>query len=75
VLLRALDVGRDAAGAIAQALAEGSDSIAEQMAAFDALTRDQALALLQPWQIDTGYRMAIAALAAGIAERGDGWAA
>jgi len=75
VLLRALDVGRDAAGAIALALAEGSDSIAEQMAAFDALTRDQALALLQPWQIDTGYRMAIAALAAGIAERGDGWAA
>lgn len=75
VLLRALDVGRDAAGAIVQVLAGDDAELIEQMTAYDSLTRVRALELIQPWQVDTGYRTAIAALAAGLAERGDGWAA
>lgn len=75
VLLRALDVKRDAAAAIALSLGADDHAISEQIAAYDSLTRDRALELIQPWQIDAGYRTAIAALAAGMAERGDGWAA
>lgn len=75
VLLRALDVKRDVAGAIALALGADDHAIVEQMGAYDELTRVRALELIQPWQVDSGYRTAIAALAAGLAERGDGWAA
>lgn len=75
VLLRALDVGRAAAGAIALTLCADDAEVVEQMAAYDSLTRVRALELIQPWQVDSGYRTAIAALAAGLAERGDGWAA
>lgn len=72
-LLRAIGVKREAAGAIAMTL--GTADIGEQMALFDDLDHERAQAALQPWQIDAGYRQAIAALAAGLAERGDGWAA
>lgn len=75
VLLRALDVRREVAGAVAQILSADDADLIEQMSAYDDLTRVRALELIQPWQVDTGYRAAIAALSAGLAERGDGWAA
>jgi len=75
ILLRALDVRRDSAGAVALVLGADDAEIVEQMTAYDSLTRIRALELIQPWQVDSGYRTAIAALSAGLAERGDGWAA
>jgi uncharacterized protein (DUF2336 family) len=75
VLLRALDVRRESAGAVALALSIDDAELTEQMTAYDSLTRARAIELIQPWQVDSGYRTAIAALSAGLAERGDGWAA
>lgn len=75
VLLRALGIARDATAAILLALGESDAGLEDQLDAFDALTEARAIEIVRPWRVGGGYRMAIAALAAGLAERGEGWAA
>lgn len=75
VLLRAIDASRETAGAIILTLGDDDALLADQLDAFDRLTRERALEIVRPWRVGGGYRSAIAALAAGLAERGEGWAA
>lgn len=75
LLLKALNVSRETAAAILLAMGPGDDGFAEAMMAYDMLDPEQAMEAIRPWQVDAGYRAAIAGLAAGLAERGDGWAA
>ncbi|MBB5685096.1 DUF2336 domain-containing protein [Sphingobium boeckii] len=74
VLLRALDVGREAAASIMMAIGTDDAAVVEQIDAYETLDRVHAMEAIRPWQIDNGYRTAITALAAGLAERRDGWA-
>lgn len=75
VLLKALGVARDTAAAVVLALGADDARITEHMMAYDELDPVHAMEAIRPLRIDNGYRTAIAALAAGLAERGDGWAA
>jgi hypothetical protein len=61
LLLRAAAVGRGEAGAILLALNEESAEV--QLDLFDALDEVEAVAALGLWQVDPGYRQAIARLA------------
>lgn len=75
LLMKALDVNREAAATILLAMAPDDSRFSDAMNAYDTLDPAQAMEAIRPWQIDVGYRTAISALAAGLAERGDGWAA
>lgn len=75
LLMKALDVERETAAAILLAMGPGDAGFSDAMNAYDTLAPAQAMDAIRPWQIDIGYRNAIAALATRLAERGSGWAA
>ena len=69
VLLRAIDCSREMAGAIMLRLTiadhRSEAELADNLDAFDLLPIEQAREALRPWRLDSDYRRAIAALAAG----------
>jgi len=73
ILLRAIDVERDMAASILSDLAVvnglSEARLADQIDDFSALRSDEAKEALQPWQLDRGYRDAIAAIDAGLSGR------
>lgn len=74
LLMKALEVERETAAAILLAMGPGDAGFSDAMNAFDTLVPVQAMEAIRPWQIDAGYRTAIASLATRLAERGSGWA-
>lgn len=69
VLLRALDLPREAAVPLVIAVegASGGDDadLARWIEAFAAMSAEEARAAIRPWRFDSGYRTALAELAAG----------